>query len=356
MANEVNGTVALCASFGRGLDGAEQDRHVEILAGLGRNPNVAAALVVSFEPESARRIAGRVAATGTPVECLSVQEAGGTVKLMETGMRIAGDMVAAATGFPRTPTPLSKLVLGVKCGGSDTTSGLAANPTTGRVADRVVDAGGTVILSETIDIIGAEHELAARAASPDVAEHLLSIVRRMDEEARALGAEISNLYPDHVAAGLTTPEEKSLGSILKGGTTALRQVLEYGEPPREKGLVFMDALGGGIAEITGIAAGGAQIIVFTTGTGHPTGNPVAPTLKVSANPRTVMCNRDNIDVDLSDVILRRCSMDEATDRLMAGILEVCDGRSTQSEVLGDVEIAISPVSAAAQHFVSGRDL
>jgi len=341
VAAAIGGTVPICASFGRGHKGEDLEQHHRTMIGLGANPNAAAALVISLETESARHIAEGIGEAGKPVEWLTVQGVGGTIRAGEKGTRIAGAMVREAGQARRELVPLSELVLGVECGGSDTTSGLASNPATGKVADWVVEAGGTVILAETTEIIGGEQFLVSRAASPDVAKALLEAVQRWEEDAARRGFQLTNLAPDNIEGGLSTMEEKSLGAILKGGTALLQEVVMYAQRPSKKGLIFMDTPGPGTESITGIAAGGAQVIIFSTGVGNPIGNPVAPTIKVSGNPNTVVHFADNIDVDVSGIILRGQPVTAESARLYDELICVADGRRTCSEVLGDVEIAIS---------------
>jgi altronate dehydratase large subunit len=333
----VKGTVPIFTSFGRG----RQETHDRVMAGLGANPNAAAALVVSLEPHSAKRIGEQIAETGKPVEWLSIQEVGGTLKTTEEGIRIAMKMVAEASRLRREPVPMSSLMLGVECGGSDTTSGLASNPVTGQVADWVVEAGGTVILSETTEIIGGEHFLIRRAASGDVAKDLRTAVQALEDMAHQHGFQLTNLAPDNIDGGLSTMEEKSLGAIYKGGTTQIQEVVTIGQKPSKKGLVFMDAPAPGTENITSIAAGGAQIIIFSTGVGNPIGNPVTPTIKVSGNPNTVFDFRDNIDVDVSSIIKGEKSIAEVSEILYQELIEVTNGKMTCNEILADTEIAIS---------------
>ena len=231
--------------------------------------------------------------------------------------------------------------MGVECGGSDGTSGIASNPATGQVADWLVEAGGTVILSERTEIIGGEEILARNAASAKVAEDIRAVVARTQEHARHYGIELTNLVPDNIEGGLSTQEEKALGAILKGGTTPLQEVVDSSQKPSKKGLVFMDAHSPGTENITALAGGGAQIIIFSTGLGNPIACPVAPTIKVSGNPNTVVKLRDNIDVDVSAIMRGEKSIAEAAECLYQEFLEVANGTMTRSEVLGDEEVAIS---------------
>lgn len=305
--------------------------------------------MIGFKPNAVARIAAAV--SGKPIRALAVLRDGGMIDLLQKGMAATADMVAQAGGMTRDPMPLSKPVLGLKCGGSDPTSGLIANAVLGLVADRVVEAGGTVILTETEDMVGAEHLLARRAAAPEVAARLLAVVGRLEAEAMGAGARLSSLHEDHIAAGLTTNEEKALGSIQKAGTSLLNEVVDYATRPARKGLIFMDGQGGGIPEITGLAAAGAQLIAFVTGTGHPTGNPIAPTLKLTGNPRTAPRFRDSIDLDMSDVLSGRSALSGAADRLERELLSVSSGKMTRNETLGDVESTIASATAWMQHLV-----
>lgn len=275
------------------------------------------------------------------MEWFTIQGIGGTVKATERGIRIAAAMASQAGKARREPVPLSELLLGIECGGSDTTSGLASNPVTGQVVDWVVEAGGTAILAETPELVGGEHFLVRRAASSEVAKELLATVGQWESEAHRRGFQLTNLVSDNIEGGLSTMEEKSLGALLKGGTTPLQEVVTYAQRPSKKGLVFMDTPGPGTESITGIAAGGAQIIIFSTGVGNPIGNPMAPTIKVSGNPNTVVHLADNIDVDVSGVITAGRPLATAARSLYQELIQVANGKLTCSEVLEDVEIAIS---------------
>ena len=341
VASLVKGTVPIYTAFGRGMKGEDGQRHVRTRAGLAKNPNVAAALVVGLEPKSAQEIADLIAATGKPVEWIAIEAIGGSHNATMEGARIALQMVITASRIRRQPGSISDLIVGVECGGSDGTSGIASNPATGQVADWLVDAGGTVILSERTEIIGGEEILACNAASSKVAEEIRAVVARTQEHARQHGIEFTNLVPDTIEGALTTQEEKALGAILKGGTTPLQEIVGSAEKPSKKGLVFMDAHSPGTENITALAGGGAQIIIFSTGLGNPIACPIAPTIKVSGNPNTVVDLRDNIDVDVSAIIMGEKSIVQSAEVLYEEFLQVANGGMTRSEVLGDEEVAIS---------------
>lgn len=355
IAAAVQGAVPIATSFGRIHEGADRAQHERTLAGLIRNPNTAAALVVGFEPDTTRGVVEAAGDGGKPLAALSVLSDGSTTDLLHQGVRIAAEMAAEAGRTARTPCSLSDLVLGLKCGGSDPTSGLVGNAAVGRVSDGVVEAGGTVILTETEDMVGAEHLLAARAATAEIGDRLRAAVASLEEQALAQGARLSALGADHLAAGITTNEEKALGSIQKAGRSTLQEVIGYAEQPSRKGLVFMDAVGGGIPEITGLAAAGAQAILFVTGSGHPTGHPVVPTLKITANPRTAARFAGSIDVDVSPALAGEMSLDAAAARICAALLAVCAGQPSRNELLGDVESTVASIHAWSQHLVGLTD-
>lgn len=349
IAASINGAVPICAAFGRSLDGDERAIHDRIITGLGRSPNCAAALVISLEPESTKRIAEGIAKTGIPVETVSTVDTGGGPRTENKGRRLASTLADHIAMQKREPCALSDLVIGLKCGGSDPTSGIGANVVVGRFSDRFVAAGGTVILSETIDLVGGEQILARRAATPEIARRIIGLVDDMEAQAASLGGGITNLYEDHIAAGLTTPEEKSLGSLHKGGSSPVYEVLNYGDAPTKKGLVYMDALGGGIAEITGVVAGGAQILLFTTGGGHPTGSPVAPTIKITANPKVARSHADVIDINAGSIFEEGADPAIYAEKLWDVLREVAEGRTTRCEESGDTEISIAGPMAVAHH-------
>lgn len=343
---QVPGTLPICVAFGRGMIAEDREQHDRTLCHYGLHPNVAATLVIGLEPITAERFARAIAAAGKPVEWIAVQPLGGTAKTVAHGADIATRMVAAAARIARVPAPLSALTIGLECGASDATSGLTANTVLGRVADLVVQAGGTAILSETDEIIGAEHLLAERASTPELAAKLLAVVAEAEALARFQGVQLLPLGEDNIAGGLSTMEEKSMGAVRKGGTTPLMEVIGYGEQPSKRGLIFMDAPAPGVENIAAIAAGGAQVILFATGVGNPIGHPLVPTIKVTGNPATAATFADNIDVDLGGIIAGHASLDDATALLKDALLSVANGAHTRSESLGDTEISISRVDVA----------
>lgn len=341
IAMQVQGTVALQNHLGCGQIGRDARMTIDTLVGLGKNPNVFAVLVVGLGCESARpkEVAASIAESGKPVECVVIQEAGGSLNAVNQGVRLAMDLVARASLEQRVSCDVSDLVVAVECGGSDPTSGVAANPSVGSACDRVVADGGTVILSETTELIGAEHILAARAESPEVGKQLCSICSRMERRAMDMGTSLrgGNPSPGNIAGGLTTLEEKSLGCVHKAGSSVLREVLPYGAAPTKKGLVMMDTPGFDVDSVTGMVAGGAQLCVFTTGLGTPVGNPIAPVIKVTGNPSTFAKMRDNMDINAGVILEEDATIEDMGAAIYEEILAVSGGKQTRSEILGYCE-------------------
>jgi altronate dehydratase large subunit len=317
----------------------------DTLAAYCAHPNVGAVVVVALGCEQvvAQFLADAARRHGKPVEIVAIQSEGGTVRATARGALIARAFATTLARAGREWFAASALTLSVKCGGSDYTSGLASNPVLGRVTDRLVELGGGVVLGEIAEIMGAEHLLAARATRAGTAQKLIQVISRVETEARALGVDIRGTQPSpgNIRGGLTTIEEKSLGATHKGGERApLEDVVDYAAPVTRPGLTVMDTPGLDVEAVTGMVAGGAQVVAFTTGLGTPTGNPIAPVLKITGNARTARHMADNMDVDVSTVLDETETLDAAADRLFADILAVASGRATATERLGHREFAI----------------
>ncbi len=350
--DQVAGTVPVCVAYGRGQFGADLEQHDRVLVNYGCHPNVAAALIIGLEDKTTSRLATEIAKSGRPVYWIDVQGSGGTIQTVAKGVQLALELVVNASELVRQPYPLSVLTVGVECGASDATSGLTANVVTGLVSDWLVEQEGTVILSETDEIVGAEHLLAERAASPKIAGELLGAVERLEALSDFQGLQLWPLGEDNIAGGLTTVEEKSLGAIRKGGTTVLNEVVAYGVKPSKKGLIFMDAPAPGVENICAIAAGGAHLIIFNTGVGNPVGHALCPTIKVTGNPHTAKAFGDNIDVDVSAILTDGLTLESAAGQVREMMLKVANGRVTKSEALGDTEISISRLELGFVHHLS----
>ena len=311
----------------------------KVLSGLAANPNVFGTLMIGLgcelnqAEEMSRIIRSK---TNKPLEVLLIQEEGGTLNTINKGIRIAQDLIRQASSCQRELFDISHLTVGVECGGSDSTSGLVANPVIGRVSDLLIDLGGTVMFSETTEIIGAEHLLAQRAASPEVSNKIFEIVNRRESYLRGVGEDLRSGQPSpgNKAGGLSTIEEKSLGCIHKGGTRPIMEILDYASDTKKKGLVIMDTPGYDVLSVTAKVAGGCQLIIFTTGRGNPIGNPIAPVVKVTANKDTFNKMKDNIDLDFSEVLEGVRSIEEVGNEVLEEIVRIANGKRTKAEVYG----------------------
>jgi altronate dehydratase large subunit len=343
IARTVRGTVAVQHDHGCGQLGIDIEQTARTLIGIGKNPNVASVVVVGLgcEQLSAPRLAAKIAESGKPTAHLVVQDDGGILQTIAKGSRVAGEFVREASRLTREPAPLSALTIGTQCGGSDATSGMAANGALGVVSDRVIEAGGTVLLTETSEFVGAEHLLVGRAADEKVSSQIIKIVETAEARARTMGVDWvgSQPSPGNIVGGLTTIEEKSLGAIQKGGTASVRAVIKYAETPPTQGLVIMDTSSDDVASPVGMAAGGAQVILFTTGRGTPVGLPICPVIKITGNAQVAQAMAESIDFNASP-ILNGISLVETGQRLFQELLEVLNGKFTYSEVFGFQDFSI----------------
>ncbi|WP_314585954.1 UxaA family hydrolase [Paenibacillus terrigena] len=343
----VPGTVSIPHQHGCSQIGADKVRTFETLAGTGKNPNVGAVIIVSLGCEviDPHELAKDIGATGKPVEVIDIQEVGGSVKAIQKGIEIAKRLRAELDQLPIVNMPISELRIGVKCGGSDATSGMASNPALGVASDILIEKGGTVVISETTEIIGAEHVMAARCSSKEVADKLYHFIERFEVEINRMGADMrgGNPSPGNIAGGLSTIEEKSLGCISKCGTSPLVGAFEYAEAIPGKGLYFMDSPGNDIECVSGMAASGVHLVCFTTGRGTPTGAAVIPVIKITGNERVFKSMNDNLDVDVSAMLAGTLGLNEAGESIWQEIVEVADGRETKAEILGHQEFSINRI-------------
>ena len=318
------------------------DIHIvnDTLINLGKNPNLYSVLLVSLGCESTdlSGVIEAIAATGKRVEHIVVQEVGGSARTTAQGILLAQDMVREASLEQRKSFPISKLVLGMKCGSSDTTSGLVPNPAIGVASDFVVAAGGTSVLGEVTEFIGAEHILAKHAANEEVAQGIFKLVERMEQRAMAVGEDIRGGQPTggNIKGGLTTIEEKSLGAIAKAGSAPIQAVYEYGQRPDKPGLVVMDSPGREQEILTGLAAAGCNVIVFATGRGAPQGFPFVPVLKITGSRTAAEKMIDHIDMNLSAVIDGGDTIPDAGQRVLEELVRVASGAMTKAELSGYV--------------------
>ena len=349
IAQQVTGAVTFNNQQGCSQVAPDQQLTMDVMAGYAANPNVYGTVVVSLGCENCQMdlvVKAIEERTNKPLKQVIIQEAGGTLKAVDMAVRYAKEMVAEASMLQKEEFPISELIVGTECGGSDPTSGLAANPVIGEMSDRIVAAGGTSILSETTEFIGAEHILARRAATPEVHDRIFEIVHRYEAALRLVGEEVreGNPSPGNKAGGITTLEEKSLGCIHKGGHSPVMAVYDYAKQVEAKqGLVIMDTPGNDPSSVAAMVAGGAQIVVFSTGRGTPTGNPLAPVIKITGNKLTYANMIDNIDVDASPLIYGTKTIEELGQELLKLTQEVACGKQTKAESLGYTEMAIARV-------------
>ena len=346
IASQIEGAVTFNNQNGCSQVAGDQQLTMDVMAGMAANPNVYGIIVVSLGCENCQMdlvVDAIRERTNKPMETFIIQENGGTLTTIERAVRAGRKMAQEASRLQREEFPISELIVGTECGGSDPTSGLASNVLIGELSDRLVALGATSILSETTEFIGAEHILAARAKTPEIKERIYEIVHRYEKALQLVGEEVrdGNPSPGNIAGGITTLEEKSLGCIHKGGHTEVTAVYDYGKQVEEKGLVVMDTPGNDPSSVAGMVAGGAQVIVFSTGRGTPTGNPISPVIKITGNKITFANMSDNIDIDASPVIYGPQTLKELGEEFLQELVEVANGKQTKAETLGYTEMAIA---------------
>ncbi len=342
IAEKVPNSVCLTHPYGCGHFGADWRRIVHTLAGLGKNPNVYASLVVGLgcENVTARSISQEIAKGGTSTEFIDIQKVGGTLKTIDKGVEIAKNWRAEANKLTKKSFRLDKLVLGLECGGSDATSGIIANPAVGVASDAIVKVGGTAILPEFIEWVGTEEKLAERCVNKEDGELIIELVNKFTEEAQKQGYNMRMIAPGNIRGGLTTIEEKALGTVAKAGKAPIQGLLTYGQKPPSSGLWLMVEPGLDVESMTGLAAAGAQICTFTTGQGTPTGNAIMPVIKVSGNSETMEIMGDDIDLDATKIISGEETIESFGQKILEEIIAVANGKQTIAERLGHHEFAI----------------
>lgn len=346
VASQVNGTVSIVNQNGCAQVQGDLEITKQVLAGLAANPNVYGTVLIGLGCENAQpddMVSLIQEKTDKPLKRIVIQEEGGTINTVNKAVQYARQMVEDASRLQKEEFDIAELIVGTECGGSDPTSGIASNPVVGNLSDRLIDLGATSILSETTEFIGAEHILVEQAASPEIGQQILDIIKRYEDHIKNVGESLrnGNPSPGNKAGGITTLEEKSLGCIHKGGHRPIVEVIDYAEMPTKRGLVIMDTPGYDVASVTGMVAGGCQVVVFTTGRGTPTGNAITPVIKITANPRTYQTMIDNIDFNASPVIQGEKTIEAMGLELLQEVLDVANGKVTKAEALGFNETAIN---------------
>jgi (2R)-sulfolactate sulfo-lyase subunit beta len=346
---QVPATLPIPHAYGRLQYGEDLDLHFRTMIGTGANANVAGVIVIGIEPNWTARIADGIAATGKPVEAFSI-EGRGDLEVVRQASHAAQRIVQHASELHRVPIELGELMVSIKCGESDTTTGLASCPTVGAVVDELVDAGATVLFGETPELTGGEHLIAERCATDDVRDGFMELYRSYVATIEENGADLLGSQPTqgNIAGGLSTIEEKALGNIEKTGTRPVLGVLARGEaPPKERGLYFMDSSSAAAEHITLMCAGGAVLHMFPTGQGNVIGHPVEPVIKVTGNPHTALTMGEHIDLDVSGLLTRDLTLTTASAQLMEVLRRTANGRLTCAETLGHREFSLTRLYPSA---------
>jgi altronate dehydratase large subunit len=348
ISREVPDTVYVGHQHGCGHLGEEREHMIRAMTGFCSNPNVAGVLLVGLGCEmlTAELLGETLREAGQRLETIATQNMEGTADAIDKGKELARKLLKEAEMAQREPIDVSELMVGAKCGASDTLSGLTANPATGLACDLLIAEGGSAIFTETPELLGAEHVLAKRAADEEVRARIWEITARTENRIKALGLDVREAEPGpgNIEAGLTTLAEKSLGAIRKGGTTPIVEVVEYAERPSRKGLAIMDGPAHDVISVTGMVAAGAQVVVFTTGLGTPVGLPIAPVVKVSSNSALYERWKDNIDVNAGAILDGEETLESMGERIFQEIVDVASGKLTRAEVLGHREFAIHTIN------------
>ena len=352
VANNIKGTIAIPHAYGRLQFGEDLELHFKTIIGTGANPNVAACVIIGIEPGWTQRVVDGIAATGKPVEGFSIEQ-NGDLKTIMNASRAAKEMVHFATELQREECDISELWISTKCGESDTTTGLGSNPTVGNMYDKLLPVGITGCFGETSEITGAEHICRRRAVNEEVGERWYKMWKAYQDEVIFAHQtyDLSDSQPTkgNIEGGLTTIEEKALGNLEKIGRTSMyKESLGPAETPNSgEGLYFMDSSSAAAECVTIMAAGGFVIHTFPTGQGNVIGHPIVPVIKITANPRTIRTMSEHIDVDVSGILRREMTIDQAGDVLIEMIYRTANGRNTAAEALGHREFSMTKLYRSA---------
>lgn len=346
--SDIDNVVPIMHGHGCGRPGKDRSLHTKTLINWGKHPNAAAVLIVGLGCEGikAEVIANEIAESGKRVEYFNIQESGGTLKSIEKGRTILHEMLKDVNKIEKEPIAFYELTIGLQCGGSDGFSGVTANVIVGLFSDWLIKQGGTVILTENTEMIGASHILQKRAKNSITANDIKEMIGRAEHRSiQLLGKNaIRAISPGNMDGGLSTIMEKSLGCIAKGGSTTINEVVSYADIPREKGLILMDGPGYDMESATGIVAGGAQIILFTTGRGTPFGLPMVPVCKIASNPVLYDKMVDDMDINAGKILSGEATLESIRDELIKYVREVASGQKTKAEI-NKQGILIYPYSA-----------
>jgi len=352
VANNIKGTLALPHAYGRLQFGEDLDLHFRTMIGTGANPNVAACIVIGIEPGWTQRIVEGIAKTGKPVAGFSIEQNGDLKTIMDAS-RKAKEFVHHASELQREPCPISDLWVSTKCGESDTTTGLGSCPTVGNMYDKLLPEGIYGCFGETSEITGAEHICKERAINEQVGARWFKMWKAYQDDVIEANKvdDLSESQPTkgNIEGGLTTIEEKALGNLEKiGRTSRYIDILDPAEQPQSgAGLYFMDTSSAAAECVTLMAAGGYAVHTFPTGQGNVIGNPIVPVIKITANPRTVRTMSEHVDCDVSGILRREMTIDDAGDSLIEMIVRTANGRATAAEALGHREFVMTKLYRSA---------
>jgi len=350
VAHNIKGTLAIPHPYGRLQFGADLELHFRTLIGTGCNPNVAAVVVIGIEDGWTRKVVDGIAATGKPVSGFGIEGHGDHDTIMRAS-KAAREYVQWASEKQREPCAVSELWVSTKCGESDTTSGCGANPAVGNAFDKLHAMGSYLCFGETTELTGGEHIVAERCANDMVREkfmHMFNRYQRVIERHKTSDLSESQPTKGNIAGGLTTIEEKALGNIQKiGKKCTVDGVIDKAETPTHPGLWFMDSSSAAAEMVTLCAASGYAVHFFPTGQGNVIGNPILPVIKICANPRTVRLMSEHIDVDVTGLLQREMTLDDAGDRLLESMLRTANGRLTAAEALGHREFVLTRLYESA---------
>lgn len=347
IADQVDGAVCLNHPLGCSQVGEDLEITARTLIAMGNHPNLAAVLIVGLGCErfTAKEFYEKLQSSLKPVEKVVIQQEGDSLKTIEKGVRIIRPWAQEISAIEREPCRLSELIVGVKCGGTDATSGISANPSVGAMADMVVKKGGTILFSEINELLGAEHILAGRAMNPTVAEQIYKTIDKWENKLRCMGADKrfghrgALISTGNFEGGVSSVVEKALGNIYKSGSMPIQGVVGYAEkPPRLGGVYLMDSPSHDGEVVTAFVGGGAQVVVFTTGRGTPAGFPFTPVIKVTGNPFTYEKMKENIDINAGAIIHGGASVEMVGKEILDLLLEVASGKKVKAEILGHDEL------------------
>jgi len=348
--NNIKGTMALPHPYGRLQFGADLELHFRTLIGTGANPNVAAVVVICIEEQWAKKVADGIAATGKPVAWFGIEQHGDHDTIMRASKK-AKEFVQWASELRREERPLKDLWVSTKCGESDTTSGCGSNPTVGNAFDKLYPRGVTLVFGETTELTGGEHLVAARCRNDEVRKRFQFMFDRYQEVVeRHKTSDLMDSQPTkgNIEGGLTTIEEKALGNIQKiGRKCVVDGVLDKAETPSGPGLWFMDSSSAAAEMVTLVAAAGYTVHFFPTGQGNVIGNPILPVIKLCANPRTVRTMAEHVDVDVTGLLRKELTPDQAGDKLLECMFRTANGRLTAAEALGHREFVLTRLYESA---------